>query len=72
MRSKVEAALSSAGQLYENLKADINNASTRLEHVRLTALAQEAENLYGELQHLLNGIDGTSSEGGPGQEETSH
>jgi hypothetical protein len=31
--------------LYENIKADINNASTRLEHVRLTALAQEAANL---------------------------
>ena len=72
MRSKVEAALSSAGSLYENLKADINNASTRLEHVRLTALAQEAENLYGELQHLLNGIDAASSEDGTGQGETSH
>ena len=31
---------------YENLKADINNASTRVESVRLTALAQEALNLY--------------------------
>jgi hypothetical protein len=38
----------------ENLIADINNASTRLEHVRLTALAQEAENLYTELIHYQN------------------
>ena len=72
MRSKVEAALSSAGLLYENLKADINNASTRLEHVRLTALAQEAENLCGELQHLLNGLEPEAPTDGTGQGETSH
>ena len=72
MRSKVEAALSSAGSLYENLKADINNASTRLEHVRLTALAQEAENLYGELQHLLNGLEQEDGPDSSGQGETSH
>ena len=72
MRSKVEAALSSAGLLYENLKADINNASTRLEHVRLTALAQEAENLYGELQHRLNGLEPEAPTDGTGQGETSH
>lgn len=35
---------------YENLKTDIANASTRLEHVRLTALAQEALNLLTELE----------------------
>ena len=40
----------------ENLLADINNASTRLEHIRLTALAQEAENLYTELVHYSNGL----------------
>ena len=38
----------------DNLLADINNAATRLEHVRLTALAQEAENLYTELVHYQN------------------
>jgi hypothetical protein len=69
MRDKVEAAVTAAGTLFENLKADINNASTRLEHVRITALAQEAENLYGELQHLLNGLDGQGPEDGTGQEE---
>ena len=41
---------------FENLLADINNASTRLEHVRLTALAQEAENLAAGIQHFINGL----------------
>ena len=35
---------------YENLKTDIANASTRMEHVRLTALAQEAHNLLTDLE----------------------
>ena len=37
---------------YENVKADINNASTRIEHIRITALAQEAANLLTDLQNL--------------------
>jgi hypothetical protein len=41
---------------YENLKTDIANASTRLEHVRLTALAQEAQNLYAELRGFNAGL----------------
>ena len=41
---------------YENLKTDIANASTRLEHVRLTALAQEAHNLYAELRGFNAGL----------------
>jgi predicted mannosyl-3-phosphoglycerate phosphatase (HAD superfamily) len=39
-----------------NITADINNASTRLEHVRLTALAQEAENLLTELENFAFGL----------------
>jgi hypothetical protein len=39
---------------YENLTADILNAHTRIEHIRITTLAQEAANLYTELQHLSN------------------
>lgn len=70
MQDKLEAAVTAAGALFENLKADINNASTRLEHVRITALAQEAENLYGELQHLLNiQTKPDDSSDGTGQEE---
>lgn len=41
-----------ARMLYENIKADINNASTRIEHIRLTALAQEAQNLLVSLEEL--------------------
>jgi hypothetical protein len=51
-----------ARSLYENLKADINNASTRLEHVRLTALAQEAENLVALLDEIETDLqEGTTS-----------
>lgn len=31
---------------YLNLKTDIENASNRIEHIRLTALTQEAHNVY--------------------------
>ena len=41
---------------YENLKADIENASNRIEHIRLTALAQEAHNLYVELRAFNAGL----------------
>lgn len=34
---------------YENLKTDINNAKDRIEHIRLTALANEAHKLYTDL-----------------------
>jgi hypothetical protein len=52
-----------ARMLYENIKADINNASTRLEHVRLTALAQEAENLLVLLEEIESDLlEGTTSD----------
>lgn len=35
---------------YENLKADIPNASNRIEHIRLITLAQEAGKLLTELE----------------------
>jgi hypothetical protein len=41
---------------YENLKADISNAHTRIEHIRLTALAQEALNLLTELEAFEIGM----------------
>lgn len=54
MRSIIEAA-----RLHrDNLIADINNASTRLEHIRLTALAQEAANLVTELENYEAGLVG--------------
>lgn len=41
---------------YENLKADITNASNRIEHIRLTALAQEAYSLLTELELFEIGL----------------
>lgn len=37
-----------------NLAADINNASTRIEHIRLTQLALEAERLADEIERLAS------------------
>ncbi len=41
---------------YENLKADIANAHNRIEHIRLTTLAQEAHNLLTELRSFNAGL----------------
>jgi hypothetical protein len=41
---------------YENLKADIPNASNRIEHIRLTTLAQEAGKLLTELEFFDIGL----------------
>lgn len=41
---------------YENLKTDIANSKDRIEHIRLTALAQEAHNLYLELRAFNAGL----------------
>lgn len=51
-KEQKEDLVIAASNLYENLKADINNAGTRIEHIRLTALAQEAENLYNQVLEL--------------------
>jgi hypothetical protein len=52
--ANIETITELARAHYENLKADIENAHTRVEHIRITTLAQEAANLYTELQHLSN------------------
>jgi hypothetical protein len=41
---------------YVNLKNDIENASTRIEHIRLSALAQEAHNLLTDLEAFEIGL----------------
>ena len=41
---------------YENLKTDITNSKDRVEHIRLTALAQEAHSLYVELSAFNAGL----------------
>jgi len=53
MRSSILNKIITAAREHKaNLTADINNASTRLETVRLTALAQEASNLVTDLENL--------------------
>lgn len=49
MHKDIEQA---ARMLYENLKADIENASTRIEHIRISSLAQEAANLLTEIENF--------------------
>lgn len=41
---------------YENLKTDINNSKDRVEHIRLTALAYEAHDLYTNLLAFKVGL----------------
>jgi hypothetical protein len=53
---KFEDLVEAARLHYENLKADINNASTRVESIRLTSLAQEALNLYISLVSFEKGL----------------
>jgi hypothetical protein len=55
----LEEITKTARALYENIKADIENAGTRIEHIRLSALAQEAANLLTEIENL----NGSSSLG---------
>ena len=50
--SNIEFIVEAARLHYANVTADIQNASTRLEHMRLTALAQEAANLVTELENF--------------------
>lgn len=48
---------------YENLKTDIENAHSRAEHIRLTALAQEAHNLLTDLITFEVGLVYTHTNG---------
>lgn len=54
--------VTAARMLYENIKADIENASTRIEHIRLTTLAQEAANLLTEIEKFHGVIDSPREE----------
>lgn len=45
--------LQAARMLYENIRSDIENASTRIEHIRISALAQEAQNLLTDLEKYI-------------------
>jgi len=47
---------------FNHLQADITNASNRIEHIRLTTLAQEAENLLINLEKFAAAEDGPGSQ----------
>ncbi len=51
---------------FENALADIENAHTRIEHIRATTLANEAEQLYTDLVHYQNFLVGSSTDSGSG------
>ena len=54
MSTDEKSALVTAAHSHaDNLAADINNASTRVEHMRLTRLALEAQRLADSLDALL-------------------
>ena len=48
--------IEAAREHYQNLKTDISKAKDRVEHIRLTALAQEALNLLTELEMFEIGM----------------
>jgi hypothetical protein len=53
MHSSDPQLLTNARELASHLAADVNQASTRLEHIRLTARANEAALLLQALEKLL-------------------
>jgi hypothetical protein len=53
MRSSDPQLLTNARELAAQLAEDVSQASTRLEHIRLTARANEAANLLQALEKLL-------------------
>ena len=54
--TNIEFIVEAARNHYANVTPDIQKASTRLEHMRLTALAQEAANLVTELENFAFGL----------------
>lgn len=53
---KFRRIIEAARDHYVNLKTDIANAKDRVEHIRLTALAQEAFNLLADLEMFEVGL----------------
>ena len=66
MSSTINELVEAARLHFNNLQSDITNASTRIEHIRLTTLAQEAANLLTNLENFA-AADAGSEELIPGQ-----
>lgn len=62
MNEDLTQVTEAARALYANIKADIQNAGTRIEHIRITALAQEAANLLTDLENLAHAATGSTSQ----------
>lgn len=56
--------LEAARALFTNIKNDLVNATTRLEHIRITALAQEAANLVALIESSEDSTGGQHSDAG--------
>lgn len=60
------AFLTASARLHaNNLRSDINNATTRVEHIRLTTLAIEAETLAATLESIRNESNNVLLAGNP-------
>lgn len=58
----INEIIEAARMHFDNAKADIENASNRIEHIRLTALAQEAANLLTDLENFAASDELSSSQ----------
>jgi hypothetical protein len=56
-----EDILQAARMLYENIRSDIDNAKDRIEHIRISSLAQEAQNLLTDLENFISASTGSAS-----------
>jgi hypothetical protein len=59
----LSAIIAAARKHYEDLNGDIKNASSRIEHIRLTGFAQSAQNLLFDLIAHDNGQSYSASAG---------
>ncbi len=59
MSKTINELVEAARLHFFHLQADITNASNRIEHIRLTTLAQEAENLLINLEKFAAGSTGS-------------
>lgn len=63
MPKTINELVEAARTHFDNVQADINNASTRIEHIRLTTLAQEAAHLLTDLEKFAAADSGLELEG---------
>ena len=67
---QINEILDAARSHYQNLQTDITNAKDRIEHIRLTALAEEAFNLFKNIEILAAAAPAASATPTYGAPET--